>query len=192
MKKLSAVLMALVLCVSVSFAARGGTSSSSGSSSKSTSSKSSSSSSGDFGIGYSRLGARVVNVSLDQIAVRYWISEEIGVDAGLGFSSGDAEAAVLFTGKFLYSFINRDKVKFYLLAGLGFGNYENKQAWNSQSQSLFIVEGGVGIEYFVIPCLSVLTEIGLRYGSVSANGNSASQFNTFGDWIPEAGVRFYF
>lgn len=192
MKKLSAVVLSLMLCVSVSFAARGGSGSSSGSSSKSTSSKSSSSSSGDFGIGYSRMGARVVNVSLDQIAARYWISEEIGIDLGLGFSSGDAEAAVLFSGKFLYSFINKDKVKFYLLAGIGFGNYEDKRTWNSQSQSVFLAEGGVGIEYFVIPCLSVLTEIGLRYGSVSANGNSNSQFNTFGDWIPEAGVRFYF
>ena len=55
MKKLSAVVLALMLCVSVSFAARGGHGSnnygSSGSSSKS------SSSSGKFGIGYSRLGS---------------------------------------------------------------------------------------------------------------------------------------
>ena len=74
MKKLSAVVLSLMLCVSVSFAARGGSGSSSGSSSKTT--KSSSSSSGQFGIGYSRMGARVVNVTLDQIAARYWINNE--------------------------------------------------------------------------------------------------------------------
>ena len=189
MKKLSAVVLSLMLCVSVSFAARGGTGSSSSSSSSSKSS--SSSSSGKFGIGYSRMGSRVVNVTLDQIAARYWINNEIGVDFGLGFSSGDAESAVLFSGKFLYSFINRDKVKLYVLAGVGFGNYDPK-TFGGQSMSLFMAEGGLGIEYFVIPCLSLLTEIGLRYGSASANGNSVSQFNTFGDWVPEAGVRFYF
>ena len=191
MKKLSAVVLSLMLCVSVSFAARGGSGSSSSSGSSSKTTKSSSSSSGQFGIGYSRMGARVVNVTLDQIAARYWISEEIGIDLGLGFSSGDAESAVLFSGKFLYSFINRDNIKLYLLAGLGFGNYDPKRPM-TDSASIFMAEGGVGIEYFVIPCLSVLTEIGLRYGSASANGNSNSQFNTFGDWIPEAGVRFYF
>ncbi len=191
MKKLSAVVLSLMLCASVSFAARGGTSDSSSYSSSSRSSSKSSSSSGKFGLGYSRLGSRVANVTLDQIAARYWINNEIGVDFGIGFSSGDAESAVLFSGKFLYSIINRDKVKFYLLAGIGFGNYDPK-TFGGQSQSLFMAEGGAGIEYFVIPCLSVLTEIGLRYGSASANGNSVSQFNTFGDWIPEAGVRFYF
>jgi len=191
MKKLSAVVLSLMLCVSVSFAARGGTSSSSSSSKASSSKSSSSSSSGKFGIGYSRMGARIVNVTLDQIAGRYWINNEIGVDFGLGFSSGDAESTVLFSGKFLYSFINRDKVKLYMLAGVGFGNYDPKTTFG-QSMSLFMAEGGLGIEYFVIPCLSLLTEVGLRYGSASANGTSFSQFNTFGDWVPEAGVRFYF
>ena len=192
MRILSVVVMALLLCVGMSFAARGGTGSSSGSSSKAKSS-SSSSSSGSFGIGYSKISVNagpLGNVGVDQIAGRYWINDEIGLDFGLGFSSGDAEAAVLFSGKFLYSFINRDKLKVYMLAGIGFGNYDPKNGWNSVS--VFMAEGGLGIEYFVIPSLSLLTEIGLRYGSVSANGQSQSQFNTFGDWVPAAGVRFYF
>lgn len=193
MRKLSVVVMALLLCVGMSFAARGGTGSSSGSSSSKSSSSSSSSSSGSFGIGYSKVSVNagpLGNVGVDQIAGRYWINDEIGLDFGLGFSSGDAEAAVLFSGKFLYSFINRDKLKVYMLAGIGFGNYDPKNGGNSVS--VFMAEGGLGIEYFVVPSLSLLTEIGLRYGSVSANGNSFSQFNTVGDWVPAAGVRFYF
>jgi len=194
MKKLSAVAVALFLCVGVSFAARGGHGGNNYGEAKSSSGKSCSSS-GKFGIGYSKVsvnaGQQLGNVGVDQIAGRYWINDEIGVDFGLGFSSGDAEAAVLFTGKFLYSFINRDKLKVYMLAGVGFGNYDPKR-FGGNSMSVFMAEGGLGIEYFVIPSLSLLTEIGLRYGSVSANGNSFSQFNTVGDWVPAAGVRFYF
>ncbi|MBR3627224.1 MAG: hypothetical protein IKN42_00075 [Elusimicrobia bacterium] len=195
MKKLSVVVMALLLCAGMSFAARGGTSSSSGSSSKSTSS-SSSSSSGNFGIGYSKISIDAGrfgngNINLDQVAARYWFSDSIGADFALGFTTGDAQAAVLFSAKVIGSIFKVNKLTLYWLAGAGFGSYDPKVT-GANSMSVVMINGGVGAEYYVLPCLSVLTEMGIRYTSVSANGTSFSQTGIFADWLPQAGVRFYF
>ena len=196
MRRLSVVVMALLLCAGMSFAARGGTSSSSGSSSKSTSS-SSSSSSGNFGIGYSKISVNAGRfnngntVDLDQIAARYWFSDSIGADFAIGFTTGDSQAAVLFSAKVIGSILQVNKLTIYWLAGAGFGNYDPKVD-GTNSMSVVMIQGGVGAELYVLPCLSVLTEMGIRYTSVSANGTSFSQTGIFADWLPQAGVRFYF
>ena len=190
MKKLSAVLLSLMLCVSVSFAARGGTASSA------KSSKSTSSSSGKFGLGYSKISVDAGrfgngNVNLDQVAARYWFSDTIGADFAIGFTTGDAQAAVLFSAKLVGSIVKVNKLTVYWLVGGGFGNYDPKVS-GANSMSVTMFQGGAGAEYYVLPCLSVLTEMGVRYTSVSANGTSFSQTGIFADWLPQAGVRFYF
>lgn len=193
MKKLSAVMLALMLCVSVSFAARGGHG---GQAPAHKSGGSSSSSSGKFGLGYSKISVDAGrfgngNVNLDQIAARYWFSDSIGADFGIGFTTGDAQAAVLFSAKVIGSVLKINKLTLYWLAGGGFGNYDPKIA-GTNSMSVVMIQGGVGAEFYVLPCLSVLTEMGIRYTSVSANGTSFSQTGIFADWLPQAGVRFYF
>lgn len=200
MKKLSAVVLSLMLCVSVSFAARGGTNSSSSSSSNSSSS-SSSSSNGSFGLGYSKFqvdtgGQFVGVVTFDQIAGRYWFNDDLGIDIKLGFGSGDTNTRMLVGANIIGNFIKVNKLNVYWLAGLDFGNYKLKNAGpfgGDVDCSVFVVQGGVGAEYFVVPCLSVLTEMGIRYISVKPDGgNSMSDFGVFADWLPQAGVRFYF
>ena len=61
--------------------------------------------------------------------------------------------------------------------------------------TLIAVQGGVGAEYFILPNLSVLTEMGLRYVSANPDADgfdTVSDFGIFADWLPQAGVRFYF
>ena len=198
MKKLSAVVLSLMLCVSVSFAARGGTSSSSSSSSKSSSS--SSSSSGKFGLGYSKFEVNTQQqgvgvVTIDQIAGRYWFNDDLGIDIQFGFGSGDLNTRFLVGGKIIGNFIKVNKLNVYWLAGLMFGSYTVKGIGGGQdiTSSVFGFQGGVGAELYVLPCLSVLTEMGIRYISVKPDGgNSVSDFGVFADWLPQAGVRFYF
>ena len=199
MKKLTAVVLSLMLCVSVSFAARGGSDSSS-SSSKSSSS-SSSKSSGSFGLGYSKFEVNTQQqgvgvVTIDQIAGRYWFNDDLGIDIQFGFGSGDLNSRFLVGAKIIGNFIKVNKLNVYWLAGLDFGNYKLKNAGpfgGDVDCSVFVVQGGVGAEYFVVPCLSVLTEMGIRYISVKPDGgNSMSDFGVFADWLPQAGVRFYF
>jgi hypothetical protein len=88
----------------------------------------------------------------------------------------------------------------YWLAGLKFGSYKIKNGTTDEwgrpkdlDYSLLAVQGGFGAEYYVLPCLSVLTEMGIRYISVKPDGgDSSSDFGVFADWLPQAGVRFYF
>lgn len=199
MKKLSAVLLSLMLCVSVSFAARGGRNDNYGSSS----SNSSSSSSGNFGIGYSKAtfnagpipGVGNTNFDFDQIAARYWFSDDLGIDVKLGFGSGDINTRFLVGANLVGKIMNINKLNIYWLAGLNFGSYKIKGQGGAQDNdnSIFAVQGGVGAEYYVLPCLSVLTEMGIRYISVKPDGeNSMNDFGVFADWLPQAGVRFYF
>ena len=194
MKKLTAVVLSLMLCVSVSFAARGGSGSSS-SSSKSSSS-SSSKSSGSFGLGYSKMTIRSdwynQSYDFDQIAGRYWFNDTMGIDVKLGFGSGEATSRLLLGANIIGKFINVNKLNVYWLVGINFGSFTYKGTGGDLDISLFGFQGGVGAEYFVLPCLSVLTEMGIRYTSVSANGTSFSQTGIFADWLPQAGVRFYF
>lgn len=196
MKKLTAVVLSLMLCVSVSFAARGGSDSSS-SSSKSSSS-SSSKSSGSFGLGYSKFEVNTQQqgvgvVTIDQIAGRYWFNDDLGMDIRFGFGSGDLNSRFLVGANIIGNFIKVNKLNVYWLAGLDFGSYTWKGGGRDVTCSIFGFQGGVGAEYFVIPCLSVLTEMGIRYISVKPDGgNSMSDFGVFADWLPQAGVRFYF
>lgn len=196
MKKLSAVVLSLMLCVSVSFAARGGTSSSS--SSKSSSSSSSSSSSGSFGLGYSKFEFNTQQqgvgvVTFDEIAGRYWFNDNLGMDIEFGFGSGDLNTRFLVGGKIIGNFIKVNKLNIYWLAGLMFGSYTWKGGGRDVTSSIFGFQGGVGAELYVLPCLSVLTEMGLRYLSVKPDGgNTMTDFGVFADWLPQAGVRFYF
>jgi len=199
MKKLSAVMLALMLCVSMSFAARGGHGGNnyggSGSSGKSCSSG------GQFGLGYSKAGydtniQGIGNVSFDEIAMRYWFSDNLGIDVQLGFGSGDINTRILVGAKLVGKIKQISSLRLYWLAGFNFGSYKVKGQGplaQDQDNSILAVQGGVGAEYFIIPCLSVLTEMGIRYISVKPDGgNSVSDFGVFADWLPQAGVRFYF
>ena len=201
MKKLSAVVLSLMLCASVSFAARGGTESSNYGSSQKSSSSRSSSSSGKFGLGYSKVevdtGLNGVGwVYCDQVAGRYWFNDDLGIDVKLGFGSGDATTRILLGANLIGTIKNFNSLKIYWLAGLSYGSYKMKEFFMNGDDldvSVLMVQAGFGAEYHILPCLSVLTEMGIRYLSVKPDGgNSMSDFGVFADWLPQAGVRFYF
>ncbi len=200
MKKLSAVVLSLMLCVSMSFAARGGSSSSTSSSQKKSSS-SSSSSSGSFGIGYSKANFNQAvsgvngapDLSFDEIAGRYWFDDKFAIDVQLGFGSGDATSRFLIGGKVVGNVLTINNLNIYFFGGLAFGSFTLKGNGRDQDASVFSINGGVGAEYYVLPCLSVLTEMGIRYISLKPDGgNSFDDFGVYADWLPQAGVRFYF
>ena len=181
MKKISLVMLALVLFAGISFSAD----------------KNSSSSAVKLGLGYSKIsvnlgnGQGLGNVSLDQVAGRFWFSDNLGIDVSLGFKAGDAQTAILLGGSIIGKFIKVNKLDIYWLAGIAFGSYDPKVR-GTNSLTVFRVKGGVGAEYYVLPCLSVLTEMGIAFQSASGNGNSFNDFGIFADWLPQAGIRYYF
>ena len=112
-------------------------------------------------------------------------------DVSLGFKTGDASTAVLFGAKMIGNFVKINKLKIYWLGGLSVGSYDPKQN-GIKSSTVFRIQGGVGAEYYLLHCLSVLTEMGLRFTSLDGNGKNVNDFGVYVDWLPQAGIRFYF
>ena len=190
MRKFAALTLALFLCAGTVFAA---TNKNSGKSSSSTSST------GSFGLGYSKMTIRSdwynQSYDFDQIAGRYWFNDTMGIDVKLGFGSGEATSRLLLGANIIGKFINVNKLNVYWLVGINFGSFTYKGTGGDLDISLFGFQGGVGAEYFVLPCLSVLTEMGIRYKSIKPDVTGAktdTDFGIFADWLPQAGVRFYF
>lgn len=180
MKRLFLLLvLAMFLCVGVSFCVQ---------------SKSNLDNEVKFGLGYAKVNLDVPNFginSLDSVAARMWFSDGLGLDMSLGFSTGDSQTAVLFGAKIIGNFVKINKLNIYWLGGLSIGAYDPKQN-GIKSFTVFRIQGGVGAEYYLLNCLSVLTEMGISFTSFSENGNSTSNFGLYSDWLPQAGVRFYF
>ena len=147
-----------------------------------------------FGVGYAKANLDVPNfgmVDLDSVAARIWFTKNLGLDVSLGFKTGDTSTSVLFGAKMIGNFIKINKLNIYWLGGLSVGSYDPKRN-GVKSSTVFRVQGGVGAEYYLLPCLSVLTEMGVRFTSLSGNGKNVNDFGVYVDWLPQAGIRFYF
>lgn len=177
MKKLSVVMLAMLLFVGGVFAAN--------------SSKESKGSS-KIGLGYAKtsISAAGVTNDIDSVACRFWFDKDLGIDVSLGFNAGDSNSTIFVDAKILGNFIKVNKLNIYWFGGIGFGNWDPKIN-GADSATIFRIKGGVGAEYYLLPCLSLLTEMGLRFSSISA-GENVSDFGIYADWLPQAGVRFYF
>lgn len=143
-----------------------------------------------FGLGYSQFIINNNNndVTISQAAYRIWFNDTLGADFTLGFQNGSTNGqsnnTFLLGGKILGKIVSVKSLDIYWLAGLNFGS----TSVAGESSSLFRLCGGVGAEYYLLPCLSLLTELDLSYISQKDN----NQFGIFASWVPQAGVRFYF
>ena len=186
MKKLSVVMLAMLFFAGGAFAAA-------------KSNSQSNSATGKFGIGYSKAtiatgGGLVGDVGIDEVAGRFWFSDDLGIDVRFGFGTGDVNTRIFIGANIIGKILTVNKLNVYWLAGINFGSLTLKNVGPDDVDcTIFGVQGGVGAEFFVLPCLSVLTEMGVRYTSVNPDGgDNRSDFGIFADWLPQAGVRFYF
>ncbi len=143
-----------------------------------------------FGLGYSQLIINNNNndIAISQAAGRVWFNDTLGADFTLGFqnssTNGQSNNTFLLGGKILGKMVSVKSLDIYWLAGLNFGS----TSVAGESSSFFRLCGGFGAEYYLLPSLSLLTEIDMSYISQKDN----NQFGIFASWIPQAGVRFYF
>ncbi|MEA5001238.1 MAG: hypothetical protein VB017_05080 [Endomicrobiaceae bacterium] len=149
----------------------------------------------NFAVGYSQIPvpsdtSGTNNVS--SLAGRYWFNKDMGLDITLGFQTGDGDDVCMLGGKFLGKIYTLKNLDIYCLGGIQFGTVSvNNSNLNSSSDTAFRIIGGFGAEYYILPCLSILTEVGLSFETVNSNP-SFSRFKTYADWLPQAGIRFYF
>jgi len=176
MKKFSVLVLCMLVFVGLSFADN----------------SSSSVSTTRWSLGYAKVNFDVAKnrEQLDSVASRFWFDDNLGMDVSLGFKTGDSTSAILLSAKMIGNIIKVNKLNIYWLGGLAIGSYDPKED-GVKSFTVFRVQGGVGAEYFLLPCLSLLTEVGLQF--TSANGDqNFNDFGVYADWLPQAGIRFYF
>lgn len=190
MRKFAVLALTLFLCAGITFAAGNKNNGNSGSSN---------SSAGSFGIGYSKAtfdtGALAGSFGIDEVAGRFWFADDFGVDVRFGFGTGDINTRILVDSRIIGNIVKVNKLNIYWLAGLVFGTctFKDIQGVGDVDCTIFGIHGGIGAEYYVLPCLSVLTEMGIRYLSVNPDDfDNRNDFGVFADWLPQAGVRYYF
>jgi hypothetical protein len=152
----------------------------------STASSSTSNTNNRLGLGFN---SQLSNVGVDTLSVRYWADDRVGFEGMLGFSLGDNNKYFDLGGKFLFSLKKEQNLNLYGFGLLGIENANrNPVTGEDKSDTALTVAGGLGAEFFLpgLPNLGFSTELGLGYNSTS------KIFDTFGHWIPNAGIHYYF
>ena len=152
---------------------------------------------GEFAMGF--------NSSDAPVGARYFVSDKAAIDLGVGFEAtdvmfeGDTESATSFWIEggvpfVLYDyqdsfFFVRPAVQFASLDDRRYGSGTVDDTW-----SVFSVELNLGAEVRLAERFSLLFQHGLRYTNSSppGDGDSVSDFRTFGENVTEAGVYFTF
>ncbi|MCL2335144.1 MAG: porin family protein [Endomicrobia bacterium] len=190
MKKCAIAVLCLMFVSTAVFAAASG----GGKSSASAAAKTTGAYEGQMAIGYE---AGVLTGNNSAIAFRYCVNDMFSFEGLLGFGTGDALFGRNNTGqnvsgsmfafgvKSFYIFQRYSSFNFYGTFGMSIGVLSPK---GGDSSSPFGLVAGVGVEYFLARNLSLSSELGLG-GTFVKDGNS---FGTFGDFLPNFGLRYYF
>ena len=156
---------------------------------------------GRFGIGYSTtLPGSPGGGALSAISSRYWVNEQIGIEANLGVllispKGGDSSTNFGLGLGGLYSFIDEPNMHVYGDAGLSFGSVAvtttTPTATATDSKTAIGVTAGLGMEFFLVglPNLGFATQVGLSYTSVEDSGSIIS---VGGADYAQFGIRYYF
>jgi hypothetical protein len=125
------------------------------------------------------------------LSVRYWLDDYVGLEGDLGFSSGKQNNLFYFGTKLIAIIKNYKALNIYALAFGGYGTAENNPVKEVDSAYIYKVGAGLGAEWFVLDNLSISSEIGVALFS-NSNSDIGNSLEIYADWIPRAGVRFYF
>ena len=147
---------------------------------------------GKFAVGYIHNGFGLSSVGLNSagsLAVRYdlgSVADNLSVEGSFGFVAGDSPDFFAVGVKGIYDLQKYSSFDLYVFAG---SDYVSADSGNlTGSVSSFTLSAGAGIEYFIAQNLSLSTELGLE----ASFGDNNTSFGTFGNWLSNLGVRYYF
>ena len=151
---------------------------------------------GMFGVGYFRTQAPV--------GIRYWLTEQFGIDAGLGLSSREyvygtplkSETKLSFSldAGVPYVLVSTDQANFFIRPGVLFKSEPNESSPDDNATTIGI-SGSLGVEYFLTKRFSVQAAHGLIFTSYDPGikgSDSSTQFYTEEFGISHIGFHFYF
>jgi hypothetical protein len=147
---------------------------------------------GKFGLGLNFVSYRGFEGDKETPAVnvRYWIDDNVGIEGILGFSSGEFSYLYYIGGKLVTIVKNIKSLNVYASFFGGFGEAKNSR-YDEDAAYIYKIGAGLGIEWFVLDCLSISSELGLALSS-NSNSNVGNSFGIYGDWLPQAGIKLYF
>ncbi|MDR3195526.1 MAG: hypothetical protein LBT58_01865 [Endomicrobium sp.] len=131
-----------------------------------------------FGVGFNSFVEK-----LPAIAGRYWLTDVAGIEGFLGFRIDDNRAKknrYVVGGKFLYVIESYKKLNVFSVASL---------ALHRGNETVCIISGGLGIEWFVLDDLSLSTEAGLSFSTDGAGGTISLKTNV--ENIPKISIKYY-
>jgi hypothetical protein len=148
---------------------------------------------GKIGMGFNFISYRGFNGqdTAPALAARFWFDDNVGIEGTFAFSSGKHSDLYYVGGKLLAIVKNYKTLNLYASFFGGFGDASNNPNDEDASAFIFKIGAGLGVEWFVLDHLAVSTECGLAFLS-NSNSNVGNSFGVYADWLPNAGIRFYF
>jgi len=156
-----------------------------------------------LGVGYNHVlgfdtpdvgGLSLGGTSNDSLSVKYWITQQFGVEGLLGLTYAKYEDDKVFGttigGRFHANLIYEQNMNVYAGAGLGLIPVSTDVNGDADNNVGFMMQGFGGFEFFLpgLPNLALNTEIGLQY----VDYDEFQGFGTFGAGFGVVGIRYYF
>ena len=139
---------------------------------------------GNLGIGFN---SQFNTQGGDSLSGKYWINNELAVQALLGFYYSDTSDELDLGGKVYFKINDEENLHVDAIAGLGLSRVDPD---NGSTETATWFNVGIGIEYFFsgLPNLGFSTEVGLSL----IDDDDDTSFGTTADSFVGAGIHYYF
>ncbi|MDR3253442.1 MAG: hypothetical protein LBT07_00565 [Endomicrobium sp.] len=139
---------------------------------------------GKIGAGFNMHNVTQHKKNMPVLAVKYWISEIVGIEGFAGFDVGNNESFYVIGGKLLGIIQSYKNFNIFTSATMALDFVNPKQSKSYAGVSFL---AGAGAEWFILNNISLATEVGLKLSS----GNSTTSVKTYADVIPNLSIKFY-
>lgn len=147
---------------------------------------------GYYGLGYYRPEAPVGG--------RLWLSDKVGIDAGIGFQSitpdgGSSKSGFVFDAGVPFVAAESGNAKFFIRPGFTYASSPSPVVADADNKTTqFWVSGSFGVEYFFTDRFSIQAAHGVLYKSIDPKkaGTKSTEFTTEAFGLSDIGFHYYF
>ena len=139
---------------------------------------------GQVGLGFN---SQLSPDGMNSLSGKYWLNNELGFQAILGFNFSDEVNEYDLGGKAMFKIKDEENMYVAAIGGLGIAHVNPDKG---DSDTGWWASAGVGLEYFFsgLPNLGFSTEVGLQLTDYRDN----TAFGTAADTFVSAGIHYYF
>lgn len=147
-----------------------------------------------MGLGMPADDLSILGTANDALSVKYWFTQQFGVEGLVGMTYGKLEDdkvfGTTFGGRFHANLIYEQNMNVYTGGGLGIMPVSTDIGGDTDNNIGFMMQGFFGFEFFLpgLPNLAFDAEVGLQY----ADYDEFQSFGTYGGGFGAFGIRYYF